>query len=164
MGYLGYFILGYYLFNYKISVKVKNLFFNIGMISLFVTPIATYFASLYSGVLDEMFYGNYALTTFFMAIGTFVYFQEKEIAISEKLNYKVKKIISSVSKASFSIYLIHLLVEIMVSRRADIEANLLQTTFSLIFNVGIIFSISYITVKVLNLNKYITQVLFGGKS
>jgi len=99
-----------------------------------------------------------------MAVGIFIYFQDKETVISEKLNYKVKKIISSVSKASFSIYLIHLLVEILVSKRAAIEANLFETTFSLIFNVAVIFSISYVTVKVLNLNKYVTQVLFGGKS
>ncbi|MDQ0088535.1 surface polysaccharide O-acyltransferase-like enzyme [Paenibacillus anaericanus] len=164
MGYLGYFILGYYLFNYTVSMKAKNLFFNLGLISLFITPVATYFSSLYNGVLDEMFYGNYSLTTFFMAIGTFIYFKERDTAISEKLNYKVKKIISSVSKASFSIYLIHLLVEILVSRRAEIEATLIQSTSSLIFNVAIIFSISYITVKLLNLNKYITHVLFGGRS
>ncbi|GAB6988191.1 acyltransferase [Paenibacillus pini] len=164
MGYLGYFILGYYLYNYSISMKAKNLFYNLGMISLFVTPVATYFASLYNGTLDEMFYGNYSITTFFMAIGAFIFFKEKETALSEQINYKVKKIISSISKASFSIYLIHLLVEILVSRRLEIDANLLQTAFNLIFNVGIIFGISYITVKILNLNKYITQVLFGGKS
>ncbi|WP_449603738.1 acyltransferase [Paenibacillus sp. Marseille-Q9583] len=164
MGYLGYFILGYYLFNYTISMKAKNLFFNLGIISFFVTPLATYFSSLYSGVLDEMFYGNYSLTTFFMAIGTFIYFKEKETAISEKLNYKVKKIISSISKASFSIYLIHLLIEILVSRRAEIQATLLQSIGNLTFNVIIIFLISYFTVKVLNLNRYITHVLFGGRS
>ncbi|WP_044879602.1 acyltransferase [Paenibacillus sp. IHBB 10380] len=163
-GYLGYFILGYYLYNYTISLRAKNLFYNLGVISFFVAPIATYFASFYSGILDEMFYNPYSLTTFFMATGIFVYFKEKETVISEKINYKIKKIISSVSKASFSIYLIHLLVEIMVSRKAEIDATLLQTTFSLIFNVAVIFSISYITVKVLNLNKYITQILFGGKS
>ncbi|NEW09493.1 acyltransferase family protein [Paenibacillus sp. SYP-B3998] len=163
MGYLGYFILGYYLFNYTIPLKAKNIFFNLGIISFCITPVATYFASLYSGTLDEMFYGNYSLTTFFMAIGTFIYFKEKETVISEKLNYKIKKMISSISKASFSIYLIHLLVELLVSRRAEIEATLLQTTFTLIFNVVIIFSISYITVKVLNLNKFITHVLFGGR-
>ncbi|OAB45782.1 acyltransferase [Paenibacillus antarcticus] len=164
MGYLGYFILGYYLYNYDISSKLKNIFYNLGIISFFITPVATYFASFYSGVLDEMFYGNYSLTTFCMAIGMFIYFQAKETVISERINYKIKKIISSVSKASFSIYLIHLLVEILVSKRAAIEANLFETTMSLIFNVAVIFSISYITVKVLNLNKYVTQVLFGGKS
>ncbi|MWV43017.1 acyltransferase family protein [Paenibacillus sp. HJL G12] len=164
MGYLGYFILGYYLYNFSIPLKAKNLFCNLGVISLFSTPVATYFASVYNGTLDEVFYGNYSITTFFMAIGTFIYFKEKEETLHERMNYKVQKLISSISKASFSIYLIHVLVELLVSRRSEVDANLLQTTANLIYNVAIIFSISYVTVKLLNLNKYVTQVLFGGKS
>ncbi|WP_028546416.1 acyltransferase [Paenibacillus taiwanensis] len=162
-GFLGYFILGYYLFNFDLPDKWKNILYNLGIVSFFLTPVATYFASLHSGVLDEMFYGNYSITTFFMAVGMFVFFKEKEPAISEKTNHKVKKMISSLSKASFSIYLIHLLVDLLVSRRVEVEATMLQTSTSLIFNIFAIFSISYVTVKVLNLNKFITQILFGGR-
>ncbi|WP_010491693.1 acyltransferase [Paenibacillus elgii] len=77
MGYLGYFILGYYLFHYELPAKVKSLLFNIGVLSFFVTPVATYFASFYSGVLDEMFYGNYSITTFSWRSGCFFTFKRK---------------------------------------------------------------------------------------
>ncbi|MEC0246393.1 acyltransferase [Paenibacillus chitinolyticus] len=163
MGYLGYFILGYYLFHYEISLKLKNVLFNLGIVSFFLTPVATYFASMYSGVLDEMFYGNYSVTTFFMAAGLFILFKEKDVAISARVNDKVKRLVGSISKASFSIYLIHLLIEIMVSRRTEVEGSLIETTLTLLFNLGAVFVVSYILVKILNLNKIVTNVLFGGK-
>ncbi|MCP1309315.1 acyltransferase [Paenibacillus tyrfis] len=163
MGYLGYFILGYYLFHYELPAKVKSLLFNIGVVSFFVTPVATYFASFYSGVLDEVFYGNYSITTFFMAIGLFLYFQEKNSILGEKLNYKLQKLIGSIAKASFSIYLIHLLVELTISRRVESEGSAPETVFTLLLNLGMVFVISYIVVKILNLNKFVTRVLFGGR-
>ena len=163
MGFLGYFILGYYLFHYDLTPRAKNIVFNLGIVSFFLTPVATYFVSLRNGVLDEMFYGNYSITTFFMAAGMFIYFKEKEERISEKANHKIQKLISSVSKASFSIYLIHLLIEMLVSGRTEVQASVLEATLSLLVNIAAIFSISYITVKVLNLNKLVTYVLFGGR-
>ncbi|WP_084783918.1 acyltransferase [Paenibacillus sp. FJAT-26967] len=163
MGYLGYFILGYYLFHYKVSLRLKTVLYNIGIISFFLTPIATYFVSLYSGVLDEMFYGNYSITTFFMSAGIFLYFQEKEPVINARINDKVKKLISSFSKASFSIYLVHLLVEILVSKRSEVESGLMETTLMHLYNLGAVFAVSYIVVKILNLSKVVTTVLFGGR-
>ncbi|MCR8643297.1 acyltransferase family protein [Paenibacillus sp. N1-5-1-14] len=163
MGFLGYFILGYYVFNYDLPIKWKNSFYNLGVISFFLTPILTYFASMYSGILDEMFYGNYSITTFFMAMAMFLFFKEKEMSIHNKTNYKIQKMISSLSKASFSIYLIHLLVELIATNSIDTEATLLETLLSLLFNIMTIFTISYFAVKVLNLNKWVTQVLFGGR-
>ncbi|WP_176502562.1 acyltransferase, partial [Paenibacillus lautus] len=163
MGFLGYFILGYYLFHFELPLKAKNILYNLGIVSFFITPVATYFVSLRSGVLDEMFYGNYSITTFFMAVGLFIFFKEKEARISDKVNHKVQKLISSLSRASFSIYLIHLLVEMMLSGRTEIEATFLEASLSLIVNITIIFAISYITVKVLNLSKTATYILFGGR-
>lgn len=163
MGYLGYFILGYYLFHFELPLKAKNYLYNLGIISFFIAPVATYFVSLRSGVLDEMFYGNYSITTFFMSVGLFIFFKEKEAAISHQVNHKVQKLISSVSRASFSIYLIHLLVEMMLSGRTGVDATFLEASLSLIVNISIIFGISYITVKVLNLSKAATYILFGGR-
>lgn len=98
-----------------------------------------------------------------MAVGLFIFFKEKEAWISYQVNHKVQKLISSVSRASFSIYLIHLLVEMMLSGRTEIEATFLEASLSLIVNISIIFAISYITVKVLNLSKAATYILFGGR-
>lgn len=163
MGYLGYFILGYYLFHYELPLKAKNILYNLGIISFFLTPVATYFVSLRSGVLDEMFYGNYSITTFFMAVSLFIFFKEKETLISDNVNHKIQKLISSISKASFSIYLIHLLVEMMLSGRTELESTFFAASLSLVVNICIIFAISYVTVKVLNLSKTATYILFGGR-
>ncbi|WP_422658840.1 acyltransferase [Paenibacillus sp. EC2-1] len=163
MGYLGYFILGYYLFHYELPAKTKNIIYNLGILSFFLTPIATYIVSLRTGVLDEMFYGNYSITTFFMAAGLFVFFKDKEEAMNERTNHKIQKLIGSMAKASFSIYLIHLMVEIMFSSKTTVDATLLEASISLIMNIAIIFCVSYITVKMLNLSKSITYLLFGGR-
>lgn len=163
MGYLGYFILGYYLFHYDLPLKVKNMIYNLGVISFFLTPVATYFVSLRDGILDEMFYGNYSITTFFMACGMFIFFKEKEETVSERVNHKIQKLISSVSRASFSIYLIHLMVEMMLSGGTEVNATFLDAAISLVLNIAVIFVISYVTVKLLNLSKSITYILFGGR-
>lgn len=163
MGFLGYFILGHYLFHYDLPGRAKNLLYNLGIVSFFLTPVATYFASMHSGVLDEMFYGNYSITVFFMSVGLFIFFKEKEPRLSESVNHKVQKLIGSISKASFSIYLIHLLVEMMLSGRTEVDATLAEAALRLLINIGIIFAISYVTVKVLNLSKTATYILFGGR-
>ncbi|TVX93579.1 acyltransferase [Paenibacillus agilis] len=162
-GFLGYFVLGYYLFHYELPQRVKHVLFNIGVASFFITPIATYFVSQYKGSLDEMFYGNFSITTFFMAVAVYLYYQEKETSMHENLNHKIHIVIGSLSKASFSIYLIHLLVELAISRRVEVDASFLRVSVSLVFNVVAIFLISYVTVKVLHLNKYVTKLLFGGR-
>ncbi|WP_185929359.1 acyltransferase [Paenibacillus popilliae] len=162
-GFLGYFILGHYLFTYGLPDKWKQILFNLGIVSFFLTPVATYFASRHLGILDETFYGNYSITTFFMAVAMFIWFKEKEPTLHERVNYKLQKMIGSISKASFSIYLIHLLIELLVSRRAETEASLLQTSSNLVFNVIAVFTVSYLLVKMLNLSKVMTTILFGGK-
>jgi surface polysaccharide O-acyltransferase-like enzyme len=163
MGYLGYFILGYYLYHFDLPLKAKNILFNLGILSFFIAPVATYFVSVHSGVLDEMFYGNYSITTFFMAAGMFVYFKEKEDAMSAKVNHKLQMLIGSVSKASFSVYLIHLLIELIVSGGTEFQATVLEAALHLAVNISLIFIISYVTVKILNLNKAATYILFGGR-
>ncbi|BFH59594.1 acyltransferase [Paenibacillus azoreducens] len=163
MGYLGYFILGYYLYHFDLPLKAKNILFNMGILSFFIAPVATYFVSVHSGVLDEMFYGNYSITTFFMAAGMFVYFKEKEDAMSAKVNHKLQMLIGSVSKASFSVYLIHLLIELIVSGGTEFQATVLEAALHLAVNISLIFIISYVTVKILNLNKAATYILFGGR-
>lgn len=162
-GYLGYFILGYYLYHFNLPARMKNIMFNLGFLSFFIAPVATYLVSVYRGVLDEMFYGNYSITTFFMAVGMFIYFQSKEEALSAKVNHKVQILIGSVSKASFSVYLIHLLIELMVSGRTAFEASVLEAILGLLTNISLILMISYVTVKILNLNKATTYILFGGR-
>ncbi|NWL87978.1 acyltransferase [Paenibacillus sp. 79R4] len=162
-GYLGYFILGYYLYHFDLPVRMKNRMFNLGVLSFFIAPVATYFVSVQRGVLDEMFYGNYSITTFCMAVGMFVYFQAKEEALNAKLNHKVQKLLGSISKASFSVYLIHLLIEMMVSGKTPLEASLLEAILGLLANIFLILIISYVTVKILNLNKVTTYILFGGR-
>ncbi|WP_430109181.1 acyltransferase [Paenibacillus sp. B1-33] len=162
-GFLGYFILGHYLYTYSLPDKWKHVLFNVGIASFFITPIATYFASQHLGTLDETFYGNYSITTFFMAVAVFIWFKEKEHALHERINYKLQKMIGSISKASFSIYLIHLLIELLITQRAETEATVFQTSYVLIFNVIAVFTASYLIVKMLNLSKVMTTVLFGGK-
>ncbi|MFD0589545.1 acyltransferase [Paenibacillus sp. GCM10027627] len=162
-GYLGYFILGYYLFHYELPARVKHIAYNLGILSFFLAPVLTYWVSTIKGSLDETFYGNYSVTSFFMAVGLFLFFKERDSAMNRKMNDKVKKIVSSVSAASFSVYLIHLLVELFVSRQVSVEAGFFETTGILLFNLTAVFTISYVIVKVLNLNRFVTWILFGGR-
>ncbi|MBH5318681.1 acyltransferase family protein [Paenibacillus sp. GSMTC-2017] len=161
--YLGYFILGYYLFHFELTPKFKHVLFNIGIASFFLTPVLTYFVSMQKGTLDELFYGNYSITSLLTAVALFLYFKDKDASISRRTNDKIKIIIRAVSAASFSIYLIHLLIEMFVAKEIQVDASFLQTTVSLLYNVTTVFLISFVIVKVLNLNRWVTQLLFGGR-
>lgn len=160
-GYLGYFILGFYLRKQEFGRKIKRVIYAAGGLSLLAAPILTYFITRGKGVLNELFYGNFSVTTFFSAVAVFVLF--KNIAWEEKINKRMMRLIVSMSDAAFGIYLIHLLVQIYLVRCVE-TSNRYTSAFALLFdmiNIIAVFIISFFIVKLINLNSRISKILFG---
>ncbi|SEP54856.1 acyltransferase [Flavobacterium urocaniciphilum] len=102
-GFIGYFILGYYL---KIYVKCQNWFsFLLILIGLSVTIFGTYFMTNKNNEFYYYFYEYLSLNTLMVCIGIFMIFKK-----IDNINDKFKPIISKLNDCSFGIYLIHPLV------------------------------------------------------
>lgn len=101
-GYLGYFLLGYYLTFKKFTLKLSTLLFVGGVV---ITFIGTQVISYRSGAFEHGFYNYLTLNVAFSAIGLFNILSDTKIN-----NSTIKKIIVHESKNSYGIYLIHMLI------------------------------------------------------
>lgn len=101
--YLGYFLLGYVLFNKSFSQKQRWIIYFLGVLSYFITFFGTYYYTLnQNGNFFPIFYTYNSPNVLMMAISIFVFFKYA-------CNFKIKntKILTKISSLTFGIYLIH---------------------------------------------------------
>lgn len=99
-GFLGYFILGYYLNNYiKLSSKISYLMIIIGV---FITFYGTYYFSFKNNKFYETLYEYLNINSMLVSIGVFSLFMT-----IENINEKFKPLIFKLNECSFGIFLIH---------------------------------------------------------
>lgn len=101
-GYMGYFILGYYLYRKEISPKIRYGIYSAGFISLVYTIVKTIAESR----LNDVYTGAYAnpgsLNILLYSIAVFCVFRYSEIKLRGN-----PKIISKLSRLTLTIYLVH---------------------------------------------------------
>lgn len=101
IGYLGYFILGYYIRKYGVSKKAQWGIYVLGICGLVYSLVQTVIQSGKLGVVVEDFYSPGTWNVLFFSLAVFVFFaQRKEIHLWEKN-------ITKVAECSFIIYMIH---------------------------------------------------------
>jgi surface polysaccharide O-acyltransferase-like enzyme len=106
-GYLGFLILGYYLSkktfkNLKSLRQISILLFLTGAL---ITIFGTYFLSSRNGFYSDFFHNFLTINVLIMAVGFFLYFKNLKIN-----NITVIKIRNFISKYSYGIYLVHVLI------------------------------------------------------
>lgn len=105
VGYSGYFILGYYLNNYKLNCRIEILAYVLGVSGILATILLTRHLSLIKGEPIGTYYGYLKLNVMFVAIAVFITFKQK---ISKyKFSKKSKAFITTISAYSFGMYLVH---------------------------------------------------------
>lgn len=135
--YVGYYILGYYLFKYEITRKWRTVIYASGFLGLFATFFLTYIATRRAdGVLQEFWYEYLSPNVLLVAVGLFVFFKYSPIGKSAELSF-IPKVINN---TSFGVYLVHMLV-----------INILVTKFTIIwFDFHPILGIPYrVTITIL---------------
>ncbi|SHJ08111.1 Surface polysaccharide O-acyltransferase, integral membrane enzyme [Clostridium cavendishii DSM 21758] len=160
-GYIGFFILGYYLHKYEVKRITDYIFYILGFVSFLVVPLMTYINSAGKDYLDESFYSHFSMTSIFTAVAVFLLF--KNIKWEGLLNNKMKKLMTSLSNSTFGIYLIHLLVQILLLG-FFLEWFALDNLFVVaIYGLNLVanFLICYIFLKIVSLNKRAYRILFG---
>ena len=104
-GYLGYVILGNYLFKVHTKINGLILFMLFGMAVLY-TGIRTYFISIDANTINEAFMENLSLNVCLMSFCVFLFFKNSQFFI-----YPVwRKLIDIICLHSYGIYLSHLLI------------------------------------------------------
>lgn len=138
-GYIGYFVLGYYLNEYKTSNKNKIIIVVLGAISIVATVLLNLNEARQLSKPTTVFFNN-----LYINIGlysTAVFLIVKEFCDKVRFNEKSKKIISKVGSLIFGVYLIHMIVNDILNSY-DVNSLMCNTYISIPTVSIIIFIIS----------------------
>ena len=115
-GYLGCFVLGYYLKDY--STPRMYLVYVFFVVSLCITAAGTFYLNIIKNHanLNDLFYGFLAPNVIIMSVSTYLIFRNLNFS---QLNNKALKIIMAVSNLCFGIYLIHIIILIIIKDYFD---------------------------------------------
>lgn len=148
-GYVGYLVLGYYLSiveikNIKKWKTISLLFFILGS---FITFYNTYWFSALNGKIESSLYDFFSFNVLLASIGIFMFFR-----LSIFFNYSSNVIFREVSRFSYGIYLVHVLV-LWVLDSFGINAYMINPILGIPITVLLCVSISTIIIKVINKNR-----------
>jgi surface polysaccharide O-acyltransferase-like enzyme len=153
VGYVSYFILGFYLNKTEISKKHRTIIYILGFAGLVLTIILNLFASKNAGRPSEEFYDSFSLNVFLMSVAIFIWFKYNAKG-TERLN----KIIFSLSKYSFGAYLVHVFI-IQSLTAVGFSSETFHPLFSVpaitIFTTIMSYLISLVLNKIPIIKKYI---------
>lgn len=102
IGYVGYFVIGYYIAQYGIEKKYRACLYLAGIIAFIYTVSATIFVSRNTGSHVQIYFGGFTWNVFLMTISIFVFFQYKK----EKDNL-IRKVFIKLSGTSLIVYMLH---------------------------------------------------------
>lgn len=129
-GYLGYFVLGYYLSTYELSIKRRKLCYIIGCCSFVMCVVFTVVYSRYIGAAVEIFWNYYSVFVFFWSVGIFVFFRYNLDKYNKKIDF--------ISDYTLGIYACHMFIVLELWRNG-INVFLFSSIFSVPFIVALVF-------------------------
>ena len=113
LGYVGYYVLGYYLKNYTLNRAAEYLIYILGALGAAATVGGTAWLSQRRGELIQTLYNYDSSNIVFMSVAVFVFFRYV-LGISEERSRRQR--ISGVAKVSFGVYLVHVFFLIALDR------------------------------------------------
>ena len=113
-GYLGYFIMGYFLFKYEKPVS-KRLLAGIIISDSVIISLGTWYKTNTSGQYSELFKGYSRVFMVILSIAIFLLI--KEVFRNRRLSDRASETLGVLSSASFGIYLLHNLLVNLLSRK-----------------------------------------------
>lgn len=157
VGYSGYFILGYYLYKYKLSTRKELLLYGLGIVLLITAGVATVNRAVIEEVNNEWYTKYLLLNITIEAAALYTLFVKRVRKI--RFPDMVNRIVVRVSKLSFGVYLVHALVANVVADMGFSVAGK-YVLLKLLTGVGITFLISccvtWIVRKIPCIGSYIT--------
>ncbi|AYB41923.1 acyltransferase [Paenibacillus lautus] len=143
-GYLGYFILGYYLREKELSVKITRVIHIAAIICIFMTFFGVYYETVKSaGVFSGYYYGYLTPNTAIISISIFLLFK------GIKTGIKHDSLLITISKTSLGIYLIHALILKCLSQYFNLTALSFHPILSIPFISILTFVLSALLIFIL---------------
>lgn len=105
--YVGYFVLGYYLFRYPLTKKQQHIVYAGGMLGLCGAVGISTLCALKNGQPDSTAFDSFSIFTFVVTVAIYVFFQE---ILGKKDFHRLEKLIRELSADTFGIYLMHILL------------------------------------------------------
>ncbi|MGN0425286.1 MAG: acyltransferase [Acetatifactor sp.] len=105
-GYLGYFVLGYYLTEYELSGSVEKLLYAGGIVSVPVNIFLSSFLSRRAGQPLGAIFDSYGIFTCLITLALFVFFTKRVSRIPFSRGFG--KIVQAISLSTLGIYLMHI--------------------------------------------------------
>lgn len=136
-GYIGYYVLGYYLNKYDLSKKKKIICIFLGIVSIISTVILNMWKSKMLNKPISNFFNEFYPNIVFYSV--FIFIVVKEVCSKINFKDKAKKIIGTIGKNIFGIYLVHMLVK----------------DFFDVFNINALMGNAYISIPIVLLLTFI---------
>ena len=139
LGYVGYYVAGYYLLKYTISRLAEAIIYVLGIIGAIVTVWGTSVISRPAGGLVDAFYGYSAPNLVFFSVAVVVLFRYV-LGVSEERSRRQR--LSGVARLTFGIYLVHELL-IMILRHLGVTTLSFDPVLSVPVLAALIFLCSF---------------------
>lgn len=156
-GYIGYFVLGHYLYEYGLPKKLEKAVYILGTVMIFAGIWLCQKESLMTGKATQAFYENYTFFTFMWSTAVFLFFKEQVSKI--KWSQKLEKAVCSLGGCTFGIYLVHAFVRDILYRNGIDSMMIKNTVLAVPVVMLLIFFISwgivYIVRKIPFIRKWI---------
>ncbi len=153
LGFVSYFILGFYLNKTEISKKHRTIIYILGVIGLILTIWLNLLASENAGKSLEVFYSATSINVLLMSMAIFVWFK-----YNVKGNDKFNKVIIKLSKYSFGAFLVNIFI-LQVLHAFGIQTTSFHPVLSVpaitIFTAIASYLISFVLNKIPVIKKYI---------
>jgi surface polysaccharide O-acyltransferase-like enzyme len=106
-GFIGYYLIGFYLYNFKFTFFQKRILYALGLLGFLLTILGTYLLTSNSGVPDEWFYEYLNPTVVFPSIAIVLFVKNIDWNLISKNKAKLSKLIIKTSETSLGLYLLH---------------------------------------------------------
>ena len=113
LGYVGYYVLGYYLKTYTLNRAAEYLIYLLGILGAVITVGGTAWLSQQRGTLVQTLYNYDSPNIALMSVAVFVFFRYV-LGVSEERSRRQR--MSSVAQVSFGVYLVHVFFLIVLDR------------------------------------------------
>lgn len=154
LGYTGYFVGGYYFYKAELSKRSRIVIYALGILGCLITIGLESYLAMSKQKADGTYYGYFTINVLLESMAVFVWFKYN---VNE--NPKWIKFVRNLSKCTFGVYLVHVLVLELLDKYVGINTLSLHPLLSVplisIFVFSVSMVISYFCNKLPWINKYI---------
>jgi surface polysaccharide O-acyltransferase-like enzyme len=155
LGFLSYFVLGYYLYSYPTRKCVKYTIYVLALVSLIGSILLTHFCSHYLGWSFGFFYDDMRPFVMIQACAIFIFIKDYGTSISPIARHGIV----CLSNCSLGIFLVHPIFLRMLNDFFAFNTSTYNPLFFIPIFVFIVFTISFFMVRIISYIPYLNKTV-----